>query len=125
MIPGSVATALIDPAAGKIYDKIGIKKLYIVGAASLFASNAGMYFVTLSTPLAAAAVFNVLRNVSIGCLMMPLPTWGTSNVASEKVADASSLLTSLRTVACSVGSAVFVSVMTYAAANTTRHAGEV
>lgn len=124
MMPGSFATALINPVAGKIYDKMGIKKLYIVGAVCLFASSAGMYFVTLSTPLAVASIFNVLRNISIGCMMMPFLTWGTSNVASEKVADASSLLTSLRTVAGSVGSAVFVSVMTYAAANTTKRAGE-
>lgn len=122
-LPGSVATALINPVAGKIYDKMGIKKLYITGALCLLISNIGMYFITLSTPLAAAAILNVLRNVSIGCLMMPFLTWGTSHVAKEKVADASSLLTSLRTVAGSIGSAVFVAIMTYVAANTSKHAG--
>lgn len=110
-LPGSVATAIINPFAGRIYDKIGIKKLYVVGSICLLVSNVGMYFVTLSTPLIVAATFNVIRNVSIGCLMMPLLTWGTSQVAKEKVADASSLLTSLRTVAGSIGSAVFVAIM--------------
>lgn len=110
-LPGSVATALINPFAGRIYDRIGIKKLYVVGSICLLISNIGMYFVTLSTPLIVAAVFNVIRNVSIGCLMMPLLTWGTNQVAKEKVADASSLLTSLRTVAGSIGSAVFVVIM--------------
>lgn len=47
----------------------------------------------------------------IVCLMMPLLTWGTGQVGGEKVADASTLLTSLRTVAGSIGSAVFVAVM--------------
>lgn len=37
---------------------------------------------------------------------------GTSSVSPQKVADASSLLTSLRTVAGSIGSAVFVGIMT-------------
>lgn len=78
---------------------------------NLMISNAGMYFVSLSTPLVAAVLFNVIRNVSIGCLMMPLLTWGTSQVVKEKVADASTLLTSLRTVAGSIGSAVFVAIM--------------
>ncbi|MGN0170501.1 MAG: DHA2 family efflux MFS transporter permease subunit [Lachnospiraceae bacterium] len=110
-LPGSVATALINPFAGKIYDRIGIKKLYVVGSICLLISNVGMYFVTLSTPLIVAAIFNVVRNVSIGCLMMPLLTWGTNQVAKEKVADASSLLTSLRTVAGSIGAAVFVAIM--------------
>lgn len=111
MLPGSVATALINPLAGRIYDRMGIKNLFVIGSICLLISNAGMYFVTLSTPLIVAAVLNVIRNVSIGCLMMPLLTWGTSQVAKEKVADASTLLTALRTVAGSIGSAVFVAVM--------------
>ncbi len=110
-LPGSVATAVINPFAGRIYDRIGIKKLYVVGSICLLVSNLGMYFVALSTPLIVSAIFNVVRNVSIGCLMMPLLTWGTSQVGKEKVADASSLLTSLRTVAGSIGSAVFVAIM--------------
>ena len=114
-LPGSVATALINPFAGRIYDRIGIKKLYVVGSICLLISNVGMYFVTLSTPLVVAAIFNVVRNISIGCLMMPFLTWGTSQVVKEKVADASSLLTSLRTVAGSIGSAVFVAIMSVVA----------
>ena len=54
----------------------------------------------------------MIRNLSIGSLMMPLLTWGTSNVELKKVADASSMLTSFRTIAGSVGSAVFVGIMT-------------
>ena len=75
-------------------------------------SNIGMYFLTMSTPLWVAAAFNVIRNIAIGSLMMPLLTWGTSNVHPTKMADASSLLTSLRTIAGSIGSAVFVGIMT-------------
>lgn len=70
-----------------------------------------MFFVSASMPLAVAAIFNIIRNVSIGCMMMPLLTWGTNQVSKEKVSDASSLLTSLRTVAGSVGAAVFVGIM--------------
>lgn len=114
-LPGSVATALMNPVAGKIYDKMGIKKLYVTGSLCLLVSNIGMYFVAMSTPLIVAAILNVIRNVSIGCLMMPLLTWGTCQVANEKIADASTLLTALRTVAGSIGSAVFVATMSVVA----------
>lgn len=110
-MPGSIATAIANPFAGKIYDKLGIKKLMIFGSICLLISNISMYFVTASMPLFIAALFNVFRNVSIGCLMMPLLTWGTSQVKLAKVSDASSLLTSLRTVAGSIGAAVFVGIM--------------
>jgi EmrB/QacA subfamily drug resistance transporter len=111
-LPGSLATALVSPFAGRMYDKMGIRKIFITGSMCLVLSNVGMAFINRSTPLVVAAVFNVLRNVSIGSLMMPLLTWGTSCVESKKVADASSLLTSFRTISGSIGSAVFVGIMT-------------
>lgn len=116
-LPGSLATAIVSPFAGNLYDRMGIKKIFVVGSAALIISNIGMFFLSLSTPLWIAAVLNVIRNISIGSLMMPLLTWGTGNVRPEKVADASSLLTSFRTIAGSIGSAVFVGIMTVVSEN--------
>ena len=115
--PGSIATALVNPFAGRIYDKMGIKKLAVAGSIFLLISNVGMCFVTSSMPLFISAVLNVIRNVSIGCLMMPLLTWGTSQVDTLKTSDASSLLTSLRTVSGSIGAAVFVGIMSMVTAS--------
>lgn len=123
-LPGSLATALVSPFAGRLYDKMGIRKIFIVGSVALMVSNIGMFFLTLNTPLWVAAVLNVIRNISIGSLMMPLLTWGTSSVSSQKVADASSLLTSLRTIAGSIGSAVFVGIMTVVSAKSAAEYGD-
>lgn len=123
-LPGSLATAVVSPFAGRVYDKMGIKKIFMAGAAALVVSNIGMFFLTMNTPLWIAACLNVLRNISIGSLMMPLLTWGTSNVEARKVADASSLLTSFRTIAGSIGSAVFVGIMTAVSANSAAEYGD-
>ncbi|MCI9198359.1 MAG: multidrug efflux MFS transporter, partial [Lachnospiraceae bacterium] len=123
-LPGSLATAVVSPFAGRLYDKMGIKKIFRIGAGALLVSNIGMYFLTMDTPIVVAAVFNVIRNLAIGSLMMPLLTWGTSNVDPKKVADASSLLTSFRTIAGSIGSAVFVGIMTVVGKNSAAVYGE-
>ena len=123
-LPGSLTTALVSPFAGKLYDEIGIKKIFVAGAAALVISNIGMFFLSMETPLWTAAALNVIRNISIGSLMMPLLTWGTSNVHPTKMADASSLLTSLRTIAGSIGSAVFVGIMTMVAASSAETYGD-
>ncbi len=123
-LPGSVATAVVSPLAGRLYDKMGIKKIFVAGAAILVISNIGMYFLIMSTPLWVAAGLNVIRNISIGSLMMPLLTWGTSNVKSQKVADASSLLTSFRTIAGAIGSAVFVGIMNTVSINSAAAYGD-
>ena len=83
-----------------------------------------MAFISLETPLWVAAGFNVIRNLAIGSLMMPLLTWGTSSVDPKKVADASSLLTSFRTIAGSIGSAVFVGIMTAVSAGSAATYGD-
>jgi Na+/melibiose symporter-like transporter len=118
-LPGSLATALVSPFAGRLYDKVGIRKIFIPGSVCLVISNLGMSLINMDTPLVVAAAWNVIRNVSIGALMMPLLTWGTGNVKNEKVADASSLLTSFRTISGSIGSAVFVGIMTLVGSKST------
>lgn len=123
-LPGSLATALVSPFAGRLYDKMGIKKIFVATSVALMISNIGMFFLTMNMPLWGAAALNVIRNISIGALMMPLLTWGTSSVSSGKVADASSLLTSFRTIAGSIGSAVFVGIMTVVSAHSAAEYGE-
>lgn len=112
MVPGSIAMAITSPFAGKIYDKIGIKKLFVVGALCLLGGGVAMAFIGTNTPVLLVALFNAICNVSIGCLMMPLVTWGTRGLSNSLTAHGSALLMSLRTVSGAIGTAVFVGIMT-------------
>jgi EmrB/QacA subfamily drug resistance transporter len=56
-LPGSLATALVSPFAGRIYDKMGIRKIFIPGSVCLVISNLGMSFINMDTPLAVAAAW--------------------------------------------------------------------
>lgn len=122
-LPGSLIMAVISPFAGKIYDKLGMKILFLTGALCMLLSNIGMVFINMQTPLWLAATFNVIRCVSIGCLLMPLITWGTKNISSTSTAHATALLTSLRTISGAIGSAVFVAIMTAVANSSTASHG--
>lgn len=112
VLPGSLIMAFISPFAGKLYDKVGIKPLFVFGACGMLISNLGMVFISMSTPIWVAAGYNMLRCIAIGCLMMPLVTWGTSYINPELTAHGTALLTSLRTVSGAIGTAVFVGIMT-------------
>ncbi|MGN1403793.1 MAG: MFS transporter, partial [Ruminococcus sp.] len=114
-LPGSLVMAIISPFAGKIYDKVGMKILFVTGALCMLLSNLGMVFISMQTSIWLAAVFNAIRCVSIGCLMMPIVTWGTSGISKKHTAHATALLTSLRTIAGAIGSAIFVGIMTFVA----------
>lgn len=115
MLPGSVICMLINPYAGKIYDKIGIKNLYLIGAVAMLGSNLVMCFLTVNTTIWVAIICNTVRNASIAFLMMPVMTWGINCVDSSKKAHASAIISSLRTIAGAIGIAVFVNIMTWIA----------
>ncbi len=123
-MPGAFASALISPFAGKIYDRLGIRRLYIVGGLGMVLSNIAMCFIGMETPLWIPALLNVVRCTGIGCTMMPLFTWGVSSAGKENTADASALLTSFRTMAGSIGAAVFVGIMTSTAQKAMDSMGE-
>lgn len=80
-------------------------------------SCGGMCLLTMDTPVWVAAAWNTLRTTAIGCLMMPLVTWGTEGIGFKKLSHGTALLTSLRTVAGAMGTAVFVGIMTVSAQN--------
>ena len=115
-LPGSLCMAIVSPFAGKIYDRLGMKVLFVAGSLFMLASNIGMIFITTQTSIWLASFFNAVRCVAIGCLMMPLVTWGingVSKVQSGLTAHGTALLTSLRTIAGAIGTAIFVAIMTW------------
>ncbi|MBW3081696.1 DHA2 family efflux MFS transporter permease subunit [Bifidobacterium saguinibicoloris] len=120
-LPGSLAMAVISPMAGRLYDRFGVRRLFLVGGVCLTASNLCMGLLPMSASIWVAATINVARSLAIGCLMMPLVTWGTGVAGEGRLADANALLTALRTIAGAIGQAVFVGMMTALAASA--HAG--
>ena len=124
-LPGSLLMALVSPFAGRVYDNMGMRKVFIAGAVSMLISNIGMVFLSLDTSVFVAAVLNSIRCIAIGCLMMPLVSWGLKGINKEYTAHGTALLTSLRTIAGSVGSAVFVSIMTISAKNSEVNYGQI
>lgn len=122
-LPGSLLMAIVSPFAGKIYDKIGMKKLFISGAIFMLISNIGMVFISLNMSIIIVAILNAIRCISIGCLMMPLVTWGLSGIKIQDTAYGTAILTSLRTIAGAIGSSVFVAIMTIVAEHSVENFG--
>ncbi len=114
-LPGSLVSAVISPFVGRIYDRMGMRLLFIGGSILLAVSNILMCFVTIDTGLWVAIALNILRNIAIPAMLMPLVTWGASTVTTEMTSHATALLTSLRTIGGSIGTAVFVAVMSMTA----------
>ena len=117
VMPGSLIMAVISPFAGKLYDKFGIARLFIISGVLLVVSSLGVTFLTMNTSMVYLMMILALRLLAIGLIMMPLTTWGLSTIEAKNTAHGTALLTSLRTIAGSFSSAVFISIMMAAASD--------
>ncbi|ORX45034.1 drug resistance transporter YcnB [Piromyces finnis] len=123
LLPGSLALAVMSPLAGRIYDKIGIKPLIIIGPVLLCVSNLVVYFINVHQSVWIYSLINIARCISIGILLMPLVTWSMIDIPKTKTSDATALYNSLRAVSGAIGSACYISIMTKVA-NAVRHKKE-
>ena len=114
MMPGSLAMAIISPFAGRIYDKFGMRVLAIAGSSFMVISCIAISFVQPSTSILYLSTMYVARLIAISCIMMPIVTWGMSTLDGKLTSHGTALLSSLRTIAGAISSAVFVAVMTFA-----------
>ncbi len=114
MMPGSLIMALINPFTGKVFDKFGIRKLAIIGSIFMVISCAGFVVVSETTSVVYVSALFILRLIAVGCVMMPVTTWGISTIEQIYTSHSTALLTTLRTISGAIGSAVFVAVLTAA-----------
>ncbi len=114
-LPGSLAMAIFSPFSGRIYDKIGMKMLFVVGAAVMVVSNLMMIPVeAIGGGMASyiyAIVATILRCLAGACFMSPLIAWGTMNVKKEVVADATAIISAMGQIGGSLGSTVLLGIM--------------
>lgn len=107
MMPGSILMMLLSPIMGKLYDKIGIRKLFLGGALLL---SLGTFFSGwCGGNMLVFAIANTIRCAAVAMLMMPLLTWGVSTLDKQDIASGQSLITSLRTISGALGSTIFMS----------------
>lgn len=101
---------IFNPLTGRWYDKMGIKKLFFIGSAMMVVGTLGLALAGES--LVILLIFNIIRSVAVAFLMMPLVTFGSSSLHTAEIPSGTSLMSSMRTVAGSFGSAVFMALVT-------------
>ena len=110
-MPGAVVSAVVSPIAGRMYDKMGIRRLTLAGVSLILAASVGLCFLGPETPLLFITGMYMIRSGGIGMLMMTTVTWGMSYVDRRHTSHGTAMLSSLRTLAGAFGAAVFTAVM--------------
>ncbi len=112
LMPGAILMGIMNPVAGKWFDRSGPRKLAIIGMGLLTLTTAGFAVLTLSTPIMWLTALYTVRMFSTALVNMPITTWGMNALPNDLMNHGTSVNNTLRQVAGSLGTAVIISVST-------------
>ncbi|MCI8468383.1 MAG: DHA2 family efflux MFS transporter permease subunit [Eggerthellaceae bacterium] len=110
LMPGAILMGIMNPVAGKLFDKHGPRKLGVTGMVLLTVTTLGFAMLTLNTPIWFLAVLYTVRMFSMALVNMPITTWGMNALDNKVMNHGTSVNNTLRQVAGSLGTAVIISV---------------
>ncbi len=113
LLPGTFAALFINPLAGILTDKIGVRPVVVVASVFLFVGAAAMVLLDESTPFWFIVLMQGVRATGVSGLISPLSSWGMSDLPHEIMTDASSFSTAARQACASVGTALMVFMISF------------
>lgn len=110
LLPGALMMGLISPLAGAAYDKVGAKRLAILGFIILALGTVPFMFFDVSTPDHFVTTLYGLRMFGVAMVMMPLTASAMNALPVNEVADGSASSSTVRSIASAVVVALLSSV---------------
>lgn len=110
LLPGALMMGILAPITGRAYDRIGAKRLAIVGFSILALGTLPFMFISTSTPSSFITTLYALRMFGVVMAMMPLTTMSMSVLPPNEAAHATASNNTARQVASSVVVALLTSV---------------
>ena len=109
MLPGAILGAFLGLAAGRIFDKRGVRGLALVSAATLTLGALGVIYFNLTMPIIGVTFVYTTIAAGIQFLNTPLNTWGLNSLDNSVVQHANSLGNTINQIGASCGAAFITS----------------
>ncbi|OIK15572.1 hypothetical protein BIV60_09095 [Bacillus sp. MUM 116] len=112
MTPAALASAVIMPISGRLFDRIGARPLGIVGLVIVTLATLGFTNLGVETSSSTIQWLYILRNAGVSMTMMPLITAGMNAIPFELTSQGTAMNNTVRQVAASLGTAILTTYMT-------------
>lgn len=116
MLPGAICMAVLNVLSGHIFDKQGPRRLALLGIGLLTVSSCFFMLLDVGSGFVWISFIYTLRMVGMSMAMMPITTWGLNTLDNRQLPHGTAVNNTLRQVSGSLGTTLFVAVMTMCAA---------
>lgn len=111
ILPGAILMGLMNPIAGRIFDKIGAKWLALSGLMLSTITSFMLSKLSSTTSFTFLTVVYAIRMLSIALVMMPVTTAGLNQLPKHLIPHGTAMNNTMRQIAGSMGTAILFSVM--------------
>lgn len=111
LLPAALATALIMPISGKIFDRYGARGVVMTGLIICAFTTFKMVGFTEFTAFSILITWTMLRGVGMGLSMISVTTAGMLKIPMDKISRASALGNVIRQCSASLGVALFSTIL--------------
>ncbi len=113
IMPGAILMGIMNPFAGRLFDKYGPRVLSITGLVILTISTIGFATLNSSTDVVWLTIIYAIRMFSMSLINMPITTWAMNALDNKLLNHGTSVNNTLRQVSGSLGTALLVSIDTF------------
>ncbi len=120
MLPGGLLIIVFNIVGPLLTNRIGIKKVLIMGCVISIIGFATMMFYTQDSSFEFMAITQSIRLIGTGLALMPATTW-TLTMVSDKVEDGTAVNNTLRQIFAAIGSSIVVVIVAVLAGGAIDH----
>ncbi len=120
MLPGGLLIIVFNIIGPLLTNRIGIKKVLIMGCILSIIGYATMLFYTQDSSFEFMTITQSIRYIGVGLALMPATTW-TLTMVSDKVEDGTAVNNTLRQISAAIGSSIVVVIVAVLAGGAIDH----
>ena len=120
MLPGGLLIIVFNIVGPLLTNRIGIKKVLIMGCIFSIIGYATMMFYSQDSSFEFMAITQSIRLIGTGLALMPATTW-TLTMVSDKVEDGTAVNNTLRQIFAAIGSSIVVVIVAVLAGGAIEH----
>ena len=110
LLPGALMMGIVSPISGSVYDKVGARRLAMIGFTILGIGTVPFIFLTASTPDHFITLLYAVRMFGIATIMMPLTASAMSALPPHEAAHGTAANNTVRQIASAIVVALLSSV---------------